>query len=256
MEEYILICPDTMEGIFTAIYEAYEKHLPIEQTSIQTEECGDIRLFARYEIITPKVEKSSKVIRTLKRRFGMEAFWIFCQALASVRPQKATVVFHTIAKGLKLKYPSSVLRWQADEDVRQVLDLKINVWHEMHHFWGFLRFRELQSGILYAEFEPKNNVLLFVADHFSDRLPMDRFVIRDLSHSIIAIHEAGKECFYVKDMGIDDDKLMESVSEAEYQMLFRHFHQKIAIKERENTDLQKNMLPLRFRPYMTEFTSG
>ena len=47
--------------------------------------------------------------------------------------------------------------------------------------------------------------------------------------------------------------LKDSKEEAGYQELFRYFCHKIAIKERQNDKLQKSMLPLRFRPYMTEF---
>ena len=38
-----------------------------------------------------------------------------------------------------------------------------------------------------------------------------------------------------------------------YGALWKIFHRKIAITERENAALQRNNLPLRFRPYMTEF---
>ena len=38
-----------------------------------------------------------------------------------------------------------------------------------------------------------------------------------------------------------------------YSELFEHFFHTIAIKERKNLGLQRNMLPLRYRKYMTEF---
>lgn len=44
MEEHILICEDTLEGILTAVYTAYEKHYRPEQTAIVTSEEGNLRL--------------------------------------------------------------------------------------------------------------------------------------------------------------------------------------------------------------------
>ena len=41
-----------------------------------------------------------------------------------------------------------------------------------------------------------------------------------------------------------------------YSALWKIFHRKIAIAERENASLQRNNLPLRFRPYMTEFRTS
>lgn len=44
-----------------------------------------------------------------------------------------------------------------------------------------------------------------------------------------------------------------SDKEKQYSELFAAFFHTIAIKERENPTLQLNMLPLRYREYMTEF---
>ena len=52
-----------------------------------------------------------------------------------------------------------------------------------------------------------------------------------------------------------DDRTEVRVSEDEGRMqeLFKSFVRTIAIESRTNEKLQLNMLPLRFRPYMTEF---
>lgn len=68
------------------------------------------------------------------------------------------------------------------------------------------------------------------------------------------MHPAGKDYFYVT-----GERLAEAAGEnysdreKEYQELFRHFCHTIAIKERENKALQRQLLPIRFREYMIEF---
>ena len=255
MEEHILICEDTLEGILTAVYTAYEKHYRPEQTAIVTSEEGNLRLFAVYDHILTDSDKSEKVIRTLKRRFGEEGFYIFCLALASTGEDKATVVYRTIARGLTLRRPFSVFARHADPEVDRIQKLKYNAWHEMHQLLGFVRFRELKNGVLFSRIHPKNNVLPFLADHFSDRFPGEHFLILDEGRDLFVVHEAGKPWFLAQGPEFKKEDVKESGEEGLYQELFRHFCHTIAIEARGNMALQRGMLPLRFRPYMTEFTN-
>lgn len=253
MEENILICEDCLEGIFSAVYTAYERHCKPEKTRIQISEEENLRLFANYFTIATDPEKSAKVIRTLRKRFGEEKFLFFCYALASPDEKKATAVYRMLAKGLCLPYPAAVFDMHADAEVRIVQKLKLNTWNEIHHLYGFLRFRELEQKILFAEIKPKNDILPFLAVHFADRFPMEHFLIYDTGRKRFAVHEAGKAWFLAESGFWKEEAIVESKEENEYQELFRHFCHTIAIKERHNTCLQKGLLPLRFRPYMTEF---
>ncbi len=256
MEEHILICEDSVEGIFTAIYTAYEKRYRPETTGIVTSEEGNLRLFAVYEHILTDPVKSGKVFRTLRERFGEEGFYVLCLALASCQEDKATAVYRCVAKGLRLRCPYRILTQHADTDVDRVQKLKYHAWHEMHQLLGFVRFRELKNGVLFSEVCPKNNVLAFLADHFSDRFPGEHFLICDLGRNLFVVHEAGQPWFLACDPHIKRENMEESAEEARYQELFRHFCHKIAIEARGSEALQKGMLPLRFRPYMTEFTNS
>ena len=120
---------------------------------------------------------------------------------------------------------------------------------------GFTRFRELENGILFANISPKNNVLVSLMEHFSDRMPSENFAIFDEGRKLYGIHPAKGQWFLAGGEELAD-KIGEvplSDKEERYAALFRHFCKRIAIKERKNLDLQRNMLPLYFREYMTEF---
>lgn len=253
MEENILICEDSLEGILTAVYSAYERHYVPEQTAIQTSEQGNLRLFASYEYVANDREKSEKVLRTLRRRFGEEGLLTFCYALASAQEDKATHVYRTIAKGLRLAQPARIFTRHADPDVGSVERLRLNTWNEVHHLYGFVRFRELENAVLFAEIAPKNNILTFLAEHFADRLPQEYFMLLDVKRELLAVHAVGKPWFLATAPHSVRLQLAESSEEHVYQELFRHFCHKIAIKERQNENLQNSLLPFRFRPYMTEF---
>ena len=118
---------------------------------------------------------------------------------------------------------------------------------------GFVRFQELKNGILYREIEPKNYVLPLIAEHFADRFPKENFMIRDKGRNLYIVLEAGKGVVFHQEEGVRITEEMYSKEERKIQELFRIFHTTIAIKERKNLELQRQLLPLRFRESMVEF---
>ena len=124
-----------------------------------------------------------------------------------------------------------------------------------HHLLGFVRFEELENGILFTRIAPKNNVVIFLMPHFADRFPAENFMIYDEKRELYGIHPSGKHWYLAqgKEFASKRTEWQLSDREQQYQELFRYFCHKIAIKERENKELQRNMLPLRFQEYMVEF---
>lgn len=247
-------CEDTLEGIFTAIYNIYEDNRQDNDVMIRVDD--ETFLFAEDIRVTTDCEKSTKVIRTLRRRFGEENYQWICFALASEDAEKAQAVYGTVAEGLRLNSQSGHLFDNlANQQVHKAFELARAASHETMHLQGFLRFQEVKGGILYASIAPKNNILTFLMPHFSDRFPIENFMIYDENRGMIGIHAAGSE-WYLMDIA-DSPEAAEnfrlSEGEMRYRELFKYFCKKIAIEARENPELQRNMLPLRFRGYMTEF---
>lgn len=254
MEEYYLICEDSLEGVFTGIYDAYLMKKPHEQIHICVGEEENYRLFAVYEKHEPEEKKAVKVARTIGREFGSEAYMSFCRALASPEKDKGEAVYKAVVAGLKMRNRKEVMGNLADPYIHRVFELARFTANEAHYHVEFLRFRELENGILYAEIGPKNNVITFIMPHFADRFPLENFVIYDERRNIYALHPAGRDWYLV--CGDEGEEPMEhqfSEGEKKYSELFCSFFHTIAIKERRNNTLQTNMLPLRYRKYMTEF---
>ena len=252
-EYYILVCEDNETGILTGIYEAYERKLNHDTTVLQVGEEENLRLFAEYIRIVPSQEKAEKVIRTVRRRFGEETLRIILEALAAVDSGKGQAVYQMLVFGLKGGYKGQLIDCLSQESVIKAVALSTTVWHEIHHYYGFLRFQELANGVLYAKINPKARLLSFLGDHFADRFPLENFMIYDERYDYWLLHEARKEWFMVSGELADMDmQLTFSAQEIQIQELFRHFVNKISIKERENLLLQQQMLPLRFRSNMIE----
>ncbi len=254
MEEYYLICEDSLEGVFSGIYDAYLLKKPHEQIHLCFGEEENYRLFAVYNTCSPDAKKAASVARTIERDFGEEVYLAICRALASPEADKGEAVYKTVVAGLKMKNKSAVMGNLKDPFIYRVFELARFTANEAHFHVEFVRFRELDSGILYAPIGPKNNLITFIVPHFADRLPLENFVIHDEVRNIFAMHPARKDWYLVYgDEGNWESEYTFSEGEKVYSELFTHFFHTIAIKERVNSSLQRNMLPLRYREYMTEF---
>ncbi len=252
---YVYQCEDTLEGIFTAIYNIYEDRHNLADTRICLEE--ENLLFAEYKMAITDTVKAVKVMRTCQEKFGEGDYYDLCMALMTTDMDKAQAVYKTIAYGLKERPAKGHLfDHLTDENVFKAFRLANTSKREAHHWVEFLRFRELESGILYAVMSPKNNVMRELMEHFSDRLPSENFAIFDEKRKVFGIHPYRQQWFYATGEELEQrfSGVSYSVTEEKYAELFRHFCKSIAIKNRKNIDLQRNMLPLYFRDFMTEFT--
>lgn len=246
-------CEDSLESIFTAIYLAYEEKRNHADTQISLNDVP--LLFAEDIIVVPDGEKVVKVMNTLRRRFGEADYYSICLALSSPDEEKAQAVYRTIVWGLKSGCAKGHLFDNlADDYINKAFQLSRNASREYHHLLGFVRFGELENGVLYSKIGPKNNILTFLMPHFADRLPTENFLIYDGIRDFFAIHPAGGQWYILRGEQVDiQPKLKFSEQELQYRALFQHFCHTITIKERENRTLQRNLLPLRFREYMIEF---
>ncbi|MBQ7776454.1 MAG: TIGR03915 family putative DNA repair protein [Lachnospiraceae bacterium] len=251
---YVYRCEDTLEGIFTAIYNIYRDRHNLPDTRIALED--EYQLFAEYIWVETEPESAVKVMRTCQEKFGERDYYGLSMALMTQDLEKAQAVYKTIAYGLSAKTQRGHLFDHLTDDyVLKAFKLSATANREAHHWVEFLRFRELENGILYAVIAPKCNVMTELMEHFSDRLPSENFAIFDEKRKLFGIHPYRKQWFLATGDELEEhfQDVKYSAAEEKYAELFRHFCKTIAIKERKNTDLQRNMLPLYFREFMTEF---
>lgn len=248
----VYVCEDSLEGVFTGIYKAYEDKRDHGDTFLSLTD--EPMLFAEYVDVEPDRQRTLKVINTLQRRFGEDDYVSLCMALASEDPGKAQAVYRTVVDGLqRSSRPGHLFDNLAEDNVHRAFSLARGTSREICHLQGFVRFQELEKRILYSAIGPKNNILTFLMPHFADRLPQENFVLYDDKRNLFGIHPAGRQWYLLQGEEAAAPVLRLSEEEEQYQELFRSFCRTIAIRERRNLSLQRNMLPLRFREYMMEF---
>lgn len=258
---YIFLCKDNIDGIFTGIYDAWASRYGHANISLTTHTPDNYSLFDEYITVATDYEKSKKVARTLHSRMGDETYQEICQAASALEQpsgrkhmDKADAIYKTVVLALSLPNPGKVLHYLGEPYVNRTFQLSRSTGNEAHHLLGFLRFQELENGVLFAQIHPKNNVLPFLGEHFSDRLPQENFMIYDATRNQAALHPSGKG-FFITDTKELNQKALEhlSLQEQEYRRLWCGFFDSIAIEARKNPALQNQNLPKRFQKDMVEF---
>ena len=255
-QDIILVCEPSAEGIFTAIYRAYEWKLELSRVRIQPGQ-DDLNLFAEYRQVETDRNRAYKVAATLAKRFGQDTYEEICYALASEEADRGQAIFETIVLGLSGKVRGRLLEALTYSCIQRVFALARRVKKEEHRMKMFVRFRELEGGILYARTEPDADVLAFIMPHFADRFPLENFVIADTRRGIAGVHVSQKEWYvlHLQDMEnflSDHTAAYYTENEKEITDLIQRFCGSISIRERRNLKLQQQFMPLKYRSYMTE----
>lgn len=247
-------CEDTLTGILTGVYDAWDSQLGHDHVRLGTASNENLELFCEYVQVKPDIEKAEKVLRTIRRRLGEEAYEMIGYASSYPDDQKADAIYRMIVLGLHLPDGRDISRMLTHPDVRRVFELRRKAWHIAHRYMGFVRFREMADGVLLSQIDPESDVLALIAPHFADRLQSERWVIYDRRRKKAAVH-GGKGAWVILE-DVEEERFLgkrESEREEEFVSLWKTFHRAIGIASRTNQTLQSSFLPKKFRPFMTEF---
>lgn len=202
------------------------------------EEIRELKLSERYRIYDNfKTKLPSSTLKTCYRAFMSEERGV------------ELAIFYFLKNALK--YGEEIFARRNLRCVNRVLELANRVGRENHKFKGFLRFREMKDGMLYAEINPTNNVLSLLTEHFRKRFANRRFLIRDVKRDIWAYYDGMRVHFYK--WNISGETTSEySDEEKEIASLWKTFFKTIGIRERENRRNQMGFMPKKYWNYIIE----
>lgn len=258
----IYLCSPDFEGILCGIYDAWMSLKGHENVRLELKgEYQELELFTEYAEVETVPEKAEKVTRFVCRKLSQEVYKSIYVASLSQERDRADKIYRFLIRAFGCG-PGILGQLQIPESY-DIFHICRNVQNETHSLVEFLRFSQAPGGVLVARIGPKNDIMSLLAPHFADRLPEENWVIYDENREKAAVHPGGKAWIMVshpltqtEDRGIWQLCLEQDTDEREYEDLWLTFFHTIAIKERKNPVCQRNHLPMRFRPYMTEFRKG
>lgn len=254
-EKRIYRCDGSIEGILTAIYDAYESRYGHANIIItEAEETLEIELFTEYIDVSSDKDKADKVANAIKEKISPLAYEMIIKSALSNCVGKSDAIYRFLQVGFS--GGKSVLNQLNHPYVYPIFEMNRKVTNEGLHYMGFVRFQELENGILFSEISPKNHILPLIAPHFEDRFTRENWMIYDRKRKIAGVHRSFYPYFLVDGSEVNESALKQfSDSEHAMQFFWNTFVDTIGIKERKNDALQLQMLPKRFREFMPEFSS-
>ena len=157
----IYVCHDTIQGIFSALYDAwvYNRH-----ADVGIEFVGKVerQLFCQYIDVVENEKKVLAVERLIQKNLGENTYHDIYYALLADDAKKAEAVFQTMQAARALRNSRKIMEHLSNDSVTKVFELSRRVGNEAHLFQGFVRFRELQGGVLFSEIAPKRSARNFV----------------------------------------------------------------------------------------------
>jgi len=247
----VFVCGGEPEDIWCAIYDAWMSRLGHKNVRIEPEG-QDRELFCEYRGVETTGEKASKVTDSIRRKLSESVYEEVYKAALSQDVFRADKIYrfliYAFAVGPKV---INMLQIPAVFDLFQMTRCLGREYCRMREF---ARFSQMKEGILLARIMPKNDVIMLLAPHFADRMPSENWILYDCGRKKAAVHQADRGWVMVQaDSAEWQQRLERETDEAVFENLWRTFHTSIAIQPRNNLRCQMNMLPLRFRPHMTEF---
>ena len=246
----------TMDGLLTAVFEAFSLHEEPEQL---LKEGDALPLFCDYNYqVTTDEEKARRVWTGLEKRLSREAMKLISVSWLSELQELNTPLFLYICKVFR---QGDISRNFADTDVLTVTNIARRVLHEQLRMKQFIRFQKAKDGTYLAVVAPDHNVLPLITEHFSDRFNDQPWLIYDTKRHY-GFHYDGQQVIRItfEDEGavpfdLTNGKLQTDVLSSDDQLLqdlWRTYFKAICIKERMNPRKQLKDMPRRYWKYMTE----
>ncbi len=260
----VCCCDGSVNGIFTAIYRAWE--IGTSKTSISVSDGETMELFSEYRYFEADEELAAKVASSIRHKLSPDIYSQVYNAALSSDTGRGDVIYHFLIDAFRVG--TGIVNHLVNPYVMRLFELDRNVSREAHHYLGFIRFgqyRDSHGSFLLSRFDPVNDILDLVAYHFADRLYNDNWLIADTRRHRCAIHNAGSRQYIFS--SITEDYLNTLVdatrehtgsasagSNEAIEELFETFRSSVAIEPRHNDKLQQQLMPLRYRTYMNTYS--
>ncbi len=232
----------SFEGFLSLVYEAYYQKLPISSISKYANE-----LLLDAKIIATNEENAQKVLHALKTKFEPKNFEMILNIFLCDSVEFELDLFLFIKCGFASQRDLGDINLPF---VFRLQNLQKELFRHKHKMTGFTRFVETDSGLLYAKIETKFDVAFLLGKHFIKRFNNQNFIIHDINRKIAFVKIA--EFSGMQNVQSFEEPIL-SQNEMKFDKLWKTFFENVAIKERKNHNLQRQMVPLLYRVFMNEF---
>lgn len=146
----VFVCEDSLDGILTGVYDAWDRRLGHSGVRLKTADTDTYELFCEYREVAADMEKARRCFGRYCAGWARKPGGRSAYACACPNSDKADAIYRLIARGLSMEDGTKAVHYLQDPSIALVMKLRQKAWHEAHRMLGFLRFEELPGGVLYA----------------------------------------------------------------------------------------------------------
>ncbi len=263
----VTYCHDgTLEGLFSAVFEAYARHE--DPQDIACDGVLQLRLGQTVRYIETNGDYAARVQRGIKHSCGEAVYDAVVHASLSDDNQAGMVVYRFIRYAMAQNRPHectrckrhgscagpasgavcparmrhSVLNDITHPAVEPLHRLVRFVGNERHRMIQFLRFEHMENGVWVARCNPSASVVPLLMDWFVNRFNTQPFIIYDEVHCLAGVY-TGNDWYLVRTNQLDlpdraaDEQLM--------QAAWKRFYRTVAVESRYNPELRRQFMPKR-----------
>lgn len=241
----ILLYDGTFEGLLSAVFDSYSFSPPPQSVDVVT--CYQPELGCRYKEVATDSRHAARVIEGVRRTMGHLGYRKIWQAFLHADGDKGTVIYRYIRLGMK--QGERVHQMLTHPMVLAIDKLCALTGREASFLTEFIRFSEVEGHLYYAEITPEHMVLPLIMPHFAARMNTHPFLIHDKTHATAGVYDR-TGWVLVSTEGMTVPALSEN--ELEYRRLWKGFYDAIAIKERINPELRRQLMPKKYWKNITE----
>lgn len=240
------------DGTFAGLLCVLARLVPRGQVpeTIGTEPPPQQGLFAAVTTVATDEEEAARFWEELAHRLPASGLRQLRLAFLADRPGRELLICRFLQLAWQEGRRTNSLL--AHPDVAPLWQLAQQVGREAHRYLGFVRFREVTDGFYFAAIAPDHRILPLIATHFADRFRDQQWVIHDERHGEGLLFDPKERQWRLLPMERHHEPETTRAEEA-FQALWQRYFAVLAIKERENPQLQQGKVPLKVRPWLVEF---
>lgn len=242
----VFLYDGTFDGFLTCVYKVLSMQIDENRVLIVEKAKYQPMLFDNPVYIDLDKNKSQELRQRIITASDKNTFKKIYYCFLAEAQNKETYILEYIK--LVLRYGKKVKYLYHDDTVNFIEKVYKNVSREIGKYMGLMRFNETNGGVLYAQFEPANNILVPISYFFKERLKNFKWIIHDKKREKLSIYDTKT----VKFLNRTDLNTSFSDEESLYQNLWKCYFKIMAIEERKNLKLQQQNMPKKYWKYLTE----
>lgn len=243
-----LVYDNTLEGFFTTIFYTYEQNE--FHNNITAKQFLQSSLFNEVVEIATDEQLATRVKNGIIKKVGVNLLNEISTVFCSEHQNKDNVLYEYLK--LIFAFGTKARLMLNNEHVINYNDLLKKVTYERHRMIGFMRFEETMDGVMYAKYNPDNNITHLLLGHFANRFANQNFIIHDTKRNILGVYSKEVNHFFTYSLNNELTPVELSNNEVFFQKLWQSYYKNVTIQERTNLNQMFMHMPKRYHQNLTE----